>query len=64
MSLGAVAYYFISSVRKLKKEIKFEGFLIYKPKSKELVPIESYEISEDMVKYLNAAFVENKALKI
>lgn len=63
LSLGAVAYYLISSVRKLNKKIKFEGFLIYKPKSKELVPIEGYEVSKDMVKYLNAAFVENKALR-
>lgn len=59
----AIIYYLFYGISKLDKEAKFEGFVIYESKTKEIVPVNRYEVSEDMVRYLRAAFIENKAMK-
>lgn len=63
LSTGAVIYYLLSSIKKLNKEIKLDGFIIYDPENKSLVPVRRYEVVEDMIRYLSAAFSENKAMK-
>lgn len=59
----AIIYNLIYGISRLDKEAKFEGFVIYNSETKEIVPVNRYEVSEDMVKYLKAAFIENKAMK-
>ena len=63
LSIGAVIYYLLSSIKKLNKEIKLDGFIVYDPENKSLIPIRRYEVVEDMNRYLSAAFSENKAIK-
>lgn len=63
LSLVAIIYFLLSNINKLDKNIEFTGFVIYKHETKELFQVSQYEISEDMVRYLDAACVENKALK-
>ncbi len=63
LSCAAIVYFLLTNISNLDKDVKFEGFIIYNNDTKELLPVSRYDISEDMVWYLNAACVENKALK-
>jgi len=62
-SLGIILFLFISNIKRLNKDVKIDGFVIYNQESRELIVVPKYGISEDMVQYLNASFIENKALK-
>jgi hypothetical protein len=63
LSLGIILFLFISNVKRLNKDVKIDGFVIYNQELRELTLVPKYDISEDMVRYLNASFIENKALK-
>lgn len=47
------------------KNIKFNtnGFFVYHKKNKKIVPVERYDASTSTVRYLEALFIENKALE-
>ena len=64
ISIGVVVKIFNTKLKGLNKTISIKGFIIYNEKDKQLVKIPEYGISEDMVRYLESAFSENKALEM
>ena len=51
-------------LKSLNQTISIDGFFIYNQKEKAIVKVPQYNISGDMVKYLDSAFSENKALEM
>ncbi len=49
-------------LKSLNQSIEIEGFFIFNEKDKSIIKVPEYGISEDMVRYLDFAFSENKAL--
>lgn len=54
----------ISNYSKLSKSITFNSIVFYNYESNEILPVDSYEFSEDLHRFQNAAFIEKKALKV
>ena len=63
LSIGIVLLVFSSNVKSMNKSKAINGFFIYDVKNKSLKDIPEYKISGDMSEYLNASFIENKAIK-
>ena len=63
LSLGVIGRIVWRKLGELNQTTKFEGFVIYDEDSRKIIGVPEYEISEDMVRYLNSAFSENKALE-
>lgn len=55
--------YVIAPLLKMRKQKRqYKGFVIYRKKTNRLYPVSMYHFSEEMCKYLDAAFLENKWL--
>ena len=63
ISLFTFIVIFISWLKTLNIKEEIEGFFVYDEIEHEIIGIPEYEVSNDMEKYLNAAFVENEAIK-
>lgn len=61
---GTVLYLFFRIVVYKTQLRNYEGLFIYSTKDNKIIPIPRYRFSEDLEMYLDAAFIENKALKI
>ena len=58
-----LTYYSYSKIKEISRCVKLSGFFIYTHKDHEIINIEGYKICHDLSEYLNAAFIENKALE-
>lgn len=63
ISIGVVVRISISKIKELNQTTKINGFVIYDEENHKLIGVPEYDISTDMVKYLDSAFAENKALE-
>lgn len=63
ISIGVVVRISTSKINELNQTTKINGFVIYDEESHKLIGVPEYGISTDMVKYLDCAFAENKALE-
>jgi len=63
LSLFVIIRISYSKITELNQTTKIDGFVIYNEDSHEIVGVPEYEISMNMVQYLQAAFSENKALE-
>ena len=61
--MGVLAKIAYSKSKALDQTVKLQGFIVYNKKTKKLIGIPEYEISTDMIRYLQSAFYENKALE-
>jgi hypothetical protein len=59
----ASIFWVYSQIKSLNGHINVRGFFIYKTKTKSIINIPEYPISEDMVRNLRSAFSENEAIK-
>lgn len=59
----AMFVFYYSNLKKLKKQIKYNGFFILRKNPKMIVSVDEYGISKDMNQYLKAIFAENKAVQ-
>ena len=63
ISIGVVIRISTSKIKELNQTIRMDGFVIYDEETHKLIGVPEYEISTDMVRYLDSAFAENKALE-
>jgi len=61
--LIAVLYLFARVVTKIVYSRGYRGFFVHDMKNNRFVRVPRYDVSEKIERYLNAAFVENKALE-
>lgn len=62
LSICVIAVIINVKLNELNQTIKFDGFFIYDKDTHKLTKIPEYPISNDMVSYLNAAFIEDHTL--
>jgi len=65
LTIAALGLLYLTKLVMNKRHIRstFTAFLIYDPEENEIVPIKEYAFAYDVEKTLNAAFLENNALK-
>lgn len=61
--VGVIIWSICSKLHNASNMINVEGFVIYNEKKHEIIDVPEYSISTDMVKYLQAACTENKAIE-
>lgn len=61
-SLIIIICYSILKIKQQNAKIEINGLIIYDAKNNKIIDIPEYDISNDMVKYLSAAFSESKVL--
>jgi len=60
----AILYLFIRILVKRTRIKVFEGFLVYDKNKNRIMDVPRYELADDLVHYLDSAFLENQALKV
>lgn len=63
ISIGVIIRISTSKIKELNQTIRMDGFVIYDEENHKLIGVPEYEVSTDMVRYLDSAFAENKALE-
>lgn len=61
--LGSSIFLIYTNFKKFDRSVLIKGFIIYNSKDNELIDIDEYELSRDLISNLNAAFKEDKSLK-
>ncbi len=52
-----------TNFQKFNRSITLKGFFVYDAKENKLIDVDSYQLSNELVRNLNSAFIEDKSLK-
>lgn len=63
LTISTFIILFVRLFKSLNKHENIKGFFVFNSQTHDIVNVPEYAISEDMNKYLNAAFEENDAIK-
>lgn len=63
LALGSIGYVIWTRLRTVAIETKIAGFIVFDRGANILVEVPEYDLAEDAVRYLKAAFAENPALR-